>query len=540
MNLEIFSRLNKVGIEVYSIDKETQNLHAELFNRQFKKLVRLFRSEDFKYLLVVSKERERNLRMVQSLLRDLMQEVLQQKMQNREVSGEKNSRDMEGIFKEKSDMDTKSWKSFESNSEEVVSKDEIVSKISGNLNKKKNMVQRSINTLVQNIYKQRSMIEKKGPQSNREDSLRNLMIPKQNESTRELSKTSDKSEEPSLLQEYYFGEGRKKSSSNDEFEQLTNDQSSYNEHSLESESQKAKKTALKNIKINNSVSPSVKKPFQSTKTLNTNKHKKKPKNKKKKIMNSKNKDSDEGEDSNYKPMFMTTMTLLHNQYEGNLGPEATEAETFQRKKNLFGHSSRESSEMRDSDTQSFASQDTEEERELLRQVDFELSQFEKNKDQIRQDFQKNFIKMFNAQQMNDSMEQCSFNSKYERSGEHKQSLTHLQAHGPSGFLKGRKVSQTNQTIKQSGEHWKALNQVSKEDSQNVTQSTNKVSGMTCSSYSLRQIDKIYNELINEANNIPSGNVSWKNSSLKTDLNSRNNNNSDLSSFKGLNSIHKQK
>jgi hypothetical protein len=191
--------------------------------------------------------------------------------------------------------------------------------------------------------------------------------------------------------------------------------------------------------------------------------------------------------------------------------------------------------MKDSDTHSFESYDTQEELKLLAEVDFELDQFEQKKHGIREDFKKHFGKIFNAQDNDDSVDKDNGNIV-------PNGLGHLI---PSILCDQRnyqkKISENNQTMKMSKESRAAYNHASGEESRNNTQSTAKLSGVTSSSYSLQQIDRIYNKLMTDAKNIPSANVSWKNSSLKTDQNSECKNlHSEMSSIKNIQTNNNQK
>ena len=542
--MEIFSRLNRVGIEMYSIDQETQNLRAELFNLQFKRVARLFRTQDFKYVLVMTREREKNLQMVQSVLKGLVEEVVQRR------PGGLGSQQKNPSLREKGGRQKPSMRSFEvdSGDEELsrLDRSDSISDISTNVQTKKQNIQKSINTLVQNIYKKKMQKESQHGQSKPEDSLGTLMIPKESGSKRELSRGSDFSGHTKSQNEYFLKNhlDTKPSSNEGSRPGLTGDSPDSAEDSSDSDGNVVRKTALKNIKVKKMGSGVKTKPFQSNKTLNVNKHKKNSKKKNKKNVKKKNvktkKEKKKVEE--YTPLFVENLTRLHNLYGRQSSMQLAPQRGYQTTKNFFEGSSRNSSGMRDSDTQSFESHNTEEERALFEQVEFELKQYEQKKDVIREEFKKNFSKIFNGQQVDDSAELESGPSGQDFPAQEPNRLGYLAPNfGGSGRGVTLETSEVNQTIKISKEGRGAYGLASGENSQNNTQSTYKLSGMTSSSYSLQQIDKIYNKLMNEANNIPSANVSWKNSSLKTDLNSgHNKEQSNMSSIRAIQTNNKEK
>jgi hypothetical protein len=174
-----------------------------------------------------------------------------------------------------------------------------------------------------------------------------------------------------------------------------------------------------------------------------------------------------------------------------------------------------------------------------------MDQYKKNKDIIREDYKKNLGKMFDTQGKYNSMTQESINCEEEDIDNTNMAPNRLGHLAPSiigdQYRKERQISENNQTIKMSKESRAAYNQASGENSQNNTHSTNKLSGMSSASYSLQQIDRIYNKLMSDADKIESANVSWKNSSLKTEINSgRRNPHSGISSIRDVQTNNKQR
>lgn len=329
-----------MGIEVYSIHVETQNLHAELYNRHYKQTARLFRTENARYAVVMTSARAEHMRMAQTLLKELVAEVLATRGPT-----ESHFDRLNGIFEEKSEGEAEPQ--GRGDSEEDSDDFEDLSDVSDNANSK---IQNSINFLVQNIFKKRA---EQDNDSAGGDSLRHLTRPKREEDSRELSRASDGSRNDSLSK--------------------TNKPSEFSSAEETSDKTLVERTALKNVALTKSGSSGRDEPVQSSKTVNLNR---KTRNKKKKI--GRPRASRPFREDDYVPLFVSTAAT-------------DDRPSAHSQSNFFRELSQSSS--RDSDLHSFTSQNSEKDRELLDQIDRELAHFESNKEQHRRDFQQDLAHM---------------------------------------------------------------------------------------------------------------------------------------------------
>lgn len=411
----------------------------------------------------------------QELLSDLVDNVLSQ-------NGEEQQEVLHGIFEKKSILEERILRSQDSEKIDVSDNLSDFSDIAG----KRESNHQSIQTLVQQIYRIKAQKEQSAAAN---DSLRELTKPKLNVSKHELSRGSRKRESKKMRKREAKNKKQKKSkfagkrkngkqrnlkkNSKDEEKEIKSKSHFLNEKNGDSGKILVNKTALKNVGLGEGNSESGETSVQSSKTVQLHKKSRKKKNKIREArLEKRSGEAETAED--YVPLFV-------KRHRGEEGGQDSHTQ-----KNLFGGSLRGSS--LDSDVQSFSSRDSERDRALLAEVDRELELFESNREQLRGDFQRGFARLLETRSVDSEL--------------------------------GKTLKLSKEIRGSGGSH---------EDLER-TRSTHRASEQTLRS--LRRVENMYNELMQKANDLPSGNESWRLPSQTTERGSNNTPaRSDLSSLR---------
>ena len=526
--METFSFLNKIGVELYSLDPETGNLTAELYNKSFGQVVSLFRFSNFKYCLVTTHSHEQNLKQMQGLVDQLVNSVIQKIGQNPvQSSGDSCQRPdnydnsanphptIDGekviaeIFEDKSVNEDKEEKEDKRGSEEKASQ--------------------SLNNLIRKLTLKKQQQVKDSLKADEED-MAILTNPKKESNFSLLSRNSEKSDNLSK-KDNPFSQIESNVATLSNFHNALNDSISVTKIepleqckerlnlSKSHLTEQSSRGSVQVIRGDTSKRSDTSEPFlkESGLIFNSNIRRKKQNSSlvyssRQNILINKNPKASSGSEveTEYVPYFV--LNALEENRNKELNDQFGESTglDLDQKANFFGDHSHGSS----FGSESFSSgSDNEAEKKLLEEAALHIQNYHKNVDHIKAQFKNNFILNFDAKDSSEDKSRSFSSSKLTLGSKGKI----LSIKGSSKYSKGSVgLSSKNQIQKLLAEKKNIKHPESSED---ILEGHRKTSEYEFSSVSqsLRQIEQNYNHLIQNALNISISNKDYSRlSSVKED------------------------